>query len=96
MTPIDIEQAVFDLVEEYNGLSLFGFRRRLLTLDTDFNADMKLRPVAARNLLDTYFARFQVDPGRFNFTLRLRRRRPPRLTLRMLAESARAGRWLYD
>jgi hypothetical protein len=96
VTQIHIERKVLDLVETYNGRSLFTLKRRVLTLDTDLNADMKMDPIEARDLLEDYFTQFDVDPARFDFPRRLHPRRPEPLTIRMLVESARAKRWLYD
>ena len=97
MVSEDVEKAVFALVEDYNGRSLFTLRRYKLELDTDLNNDFRMDPIDAYELLERYADSFGIDPGSitFNdyfpedFTIP----NDP-LTIRLLVESAQAGRWL--
>jgi len=76
-------------------VSIFTFRRKKLHLDMDLNADFKIDPTEAVDLLNDYFEKFQLDPSAFNFSTYFRNSNPQPLTIRMLVESAKAGRWLY-
>lgn len=93
----DIERAVFALVEDYNGRSLFTLRRYKLELDTDLNNDFRMDPIDAYELLERYADSFSIDPGTITFTNYFPEDftapHDP-LTIRLLVESAQAGRWL--
>ncbi|KNH34345.1 MULTISPECIES: DUF1493 family protein [Pantoea] len=93
----DIEKAVFALVEDYNGRSLFTFRRYKLELDTDLNNDFRMDPLDAYELLERYADRFGINPGSITFAEYFPEDftapHDP-LTIRLLIESAQAGRWL--
>lgn len=93
----DIEKAVFALVEDYNGRSLFTLRRYKLELDTDLNNDLRMDPIDAYELLERYADSFSIDPGTITFTNYFPEDftapHDP-LTIRLLVESAQAGRWL--
>lgn len=99
MVITDIEKKVFDLVEEFNGRSIFTFKRYPLKKETDLNADFKMDPEEAAELMEKYAEIFSIDPGTINFGKffppHLRNPHEP-LTITMLIESAKAGRWLYD
>ncbi|MEN4520403.1 MULTISPECIES: DUF1493 family protein [Pantoea] len=93
----DIEKAVFALVEDYNGRSLFTFRRYKLELDTDLNNDFRMDPLDAYELLERYAERFGINPETITFAEYFpedfNAPHDP-LTIRLLIESALAGRWL--
>ena len=98
MSRDDIEKAVFDLVEEYNGISLWTFKRFPLKKETDLNQDFRMAPEDAAELLEEFAERFAVDPKEITFEKHfppnLRNPHEP-LTIDMLIQSAKAGRWLY-
>jgi len=90
------EKAVFDLVETYNGRSLFTFRRFELKHDTDLNEDFRMDPLDAYDLLDEFTEKFSIDPKDINFARYFpddngKAEKP--LTIQMLIDSARAGHW---
>lgn len=93
----DIEKAVFALVEDYNGRSLFTFRRYKLELDTDLNNDFRMDPLDAYELLERYAEIFGINPETITFAEYFpedfNAPHDP-LTIRLLIESALAGRWL--
>ena len=97
MVTEDIEKAVFSLVEDYHGRSLFTFRRYKLELDTDLNNDFRIDPLDAYELLERYADKFDIDPGTITFGKYFPEdftaSHDP-LTIRLLVESAQAGRWL--
>ncbi len=97
MVSEDIEKAVFALVEDYNGRSLFTLKRYKLELDTDLNNDFRMDPIDAYELLERYADSFGIDPGSISFNdyfpEDFTAPHDP-LTLRLLVESAQAGRWL--
>ncbi|KJV32405.1 DUF1493 family protein [Pantoea sp. SM3] len=93
----DIEKAVFALVEDYNGKSLFTLRRYKLGLDTDLNNDFRMDPIDAYELFERYADSFGINPStiKFNeyFPEDFSAPHDP-ITIRLLIESAQAGRWL--
>ncbi|MCL9650144.1 DUF1493 family protein [Pantoea agglomerans] len=93
----DIEKAVFALVEDYNGRSLFTLRRYKLERDTDLNNDFRMDPLDAYELLERYAERFGINPETITFAEYFpedfNAPHDP-LTIRLLIESAQAGRWL--
>ncbi|WP_380184013.1 DUF1493 family protein [Kalamiella sp. sgz302252] len=97
MVTEDIEKAVFSLLEDHNGRSLFTFRRYKLELDTDLNNDFRIDPLDAYELLERYADKFCIDPGTITFAKYFPEDftvpHDP-LTIRLLVESAQAGRWL--
>lgn len=98
MVTDDIEKAVFALVEEYNGYWLWLFKRYPLTRDTDLHKDFRMAPEDAYELLERYTERFNINPKDIYFDKYYPvSRKNPRspLTIGMLIESAKAGRWLY-
>lgn len=94
----NIEQAVFTLVEEYNGRSLLTFKRFKLQNDTDLKTDFRMDPDDAYELLERYAEQFNINPKDIffdkYFPASKKASRSP-LTIGMLIESAKAGRWLY-
>ena len=110
-----IEQKVIDLVEEFNGISIFTFKRYKITLNTELYKDFKMAPEDAIDLLEKYCDQFSIDPKQINFAkyfpnegsfllpnilipkeIRPTGQKSVPLTVRMLVESAKADRWLYD
>ncbi|MCL2893576.1 DUF1493 family protein [Brenneria tiliae] len=98
MVSDDIEKTVFDLVEEYNGYWFWLRKRYPLKKETDLNADFRMAPEDAAELLENYAEKFSINPKEIDFDKFF----PPNLstphqplTISMLIESARAGHWLY-
>ncbi len=95
----EIERAVWELVGEYNGRRLFTFKPYPLKLDTDLNEDFRMDPLDAYELMERYVEKFNVEPSDIDFGKYFpedfSKNHPP-LTVGMLIESAKAGRWLYD
>jgi hypothetical protein len=87
---------VLDLIEEYNGASLFTFIRKKLHLNTDLKADLKIDPIEALDLMTDFFEKFRLESSTFNFSHYFSNTSPYSLTIRMLVESAKAGHWLYE
>lgn len=97
MVTDDTEKAVFELVERYNGRSIFTFKRHKLELSTDLNEDFRIDPDEAYELLECYAEKFSIDPGTITFSAYFPEdftepHHP--LTIGLMVESARAGRWL--
>lgn len=115
--PKNIEMQVINWYNDnWNGRVLPFFRKPVLTLETSLSTGKY--PWAdedAKDILDEYFNRFNVDREKFSFIkywpneevfmplnfLRSKDNKwtwiePEPLTLKMLVESAKAGRWLYD
>lgn len=67
MVITDIERAVFELIEQYNGRSLLTFKRFKLTYETDLNEDFRMDPIDAYELLEKYVERFNIDPTDIKF-----------------------------
>jgi len=97
MVSEDIEKAEFSLVENCNGRSLFTLRRYKLEPDTDLNNNFRMDPLDAYELLERYAVRFGINPGTITFAEYFPEDfyapHDP-LTIRLLIESAQAGRWL--
>lgn len=97
MVKEDIEKAVFTLVEDYNGKSLFTLRRYKLELDTDLNNDFRMDPIDAYELFERYADSFGINPSTITFNEYFPEdfsaAHDP-ITIRLLIESAQAGRWL--
>lgn len=101
----DIEQEIIDFIDrDYNPKKYFLFGpRRVITCDTRIRDDLNLVFEDNEELLETFFSRWNVDPGGFEildyFNPEYFGSKEPdphkRLTVGMLVESARAGRWLY-
>ncbi|MBW7983431.1 DUF1493 family protein [Enterobacillus tribolii] len=111
MVENSIEAEVIALVLKYYGAPLFGGSYPTITLDTDLDTDLGLEAEDTEELLAELFTKYAIDDDAFdletyypapswrdmiNYTLK--RKAPsivPDLTIRMLVESAKAGRWLY-
>ena len=96
MVDDEIEQAVFALVESYNGYWFWLRGRYPLTKETDLNRDFKMAPEDAAELLEKYAEQFSIDPGEIDFGRYFLREPYKPLTVGMLIEAARVGRWLYQ
>lgn len=101
----ELEERIYKLVRKHYGFYLF--KRPILTPETDFDSDLKLDDDEAEKLMNEFFEKFNVDRGNFNINSYypeqpsnlLKTLIPvpvPDFKIRMLIESAKAGRWLYD
>lgn len=97
MVKDNIEKAVFELVETYNGPGLFSGKRPVLRRETDLNDDFRMLPEDAYELLVKYSEQFNINPKDINF----QRYFPDDLsaphaaiTIDLLIRSAEAGKWL--
>jgi len=100
------EQEIIDFIdEEYNTKKYFVFGpKKQITLDMSIRDDLKLVYEDNVELMEAFFDRWNVDRSGyqvlnyFNPEYLGSKEEDPHeiLTLRMLAESARAGKWLYD
>ncbi|RAR65434.1 uncharacterized protein DUF1493 [Pantoea ananatis] len=93
----DIEKAVFDIVESYNGRSIFTLKRFQLKHDTDLNEDFRMDPLDAYDLLEEFTEKFSINPSEINFKRYFpddngKAEQP--LTIQLLIDSARAGQWI--
>jgi len=101
----DIEKEVIDFIDlQYNPKKYFLFgAKRSVTLNTSIRDDLKLVFEDSEELLQEYFKRWGVDPQSFEILDYLNPEYPGSkepdphkpLTVGMLVESAKAGRWLY-
>ena len=109
MADVSIEHRVYELVRPYAGTYLFNLKKVELTPDTDLDTDLSIDELEAEDLMNDFFREFNVKRGNFNIETYYPsspsswnpfRKSPPILvpdfTIRMLIESAQAGRWLYD
>lgn len=110
MVSNSIEEQIYQLVKDHDGISLF--KQTELTPFTDLDADLRLEDDEALALMEDFFSRFNVTRGNFSITTYYPPELPlksllnpfrkqnvpevPDFTVGMLIESARAGRWLYD
>lgn len=102
----DVEKEIVDFIDRsYNTKKYFLFGpKKSITLDTNIRDDLKLVYEDNVEMMDSYFQRWRVERAGFNILdyfnpefLGSREPDPHKpLTLRMLAASARAGKWLYD
>lgn len=93
----EIAKAVFELVEDYNGCWFFLRKRFPLTEETDLYKEFKMAPEDMAELLEKYAEKFDINPGEINFGRYYPHdfgKADAPLTIRLLIESARAGRWL--
>lgn len=108
---VDIEQRIYDLVRPFLGVYLFNNKKkqRVLTPETDFDTHLNLDVGEAEDLMDKFFAEFNVQRGSFVIETYypdepfswnpFKKNQPvpvPDFTIGMLIESAKAGKWLYD
>ncbi|MEC5319679.1 DUF1493 family protein [Brenneria populi subsp. brevivirga] len=104
---MSIEQDVIELVDKYGGgPSLFSRIPPIITPDTELKKDLKLANEDALDLIMEYAEKFGVDTQDIPFTEYFPNEKgffemftpkvmPKPLTVRMLIESAKAGKWLY-
>lgn len=102
----DIEKEIIEFIDrDYNPRKYFLFGpKRPVTRDTRIRDDLKLVFEDNEELLQAYFSRWSAEPGSFEildyfhpdyFGSKEPDPHKP-LTIGMLVESARAGRWLYE
>jgi len=102
----NIEKEIIDFIDgEYNPRKYFLFGpKRIITLNTSIRDDLHLLFEDGEELLQTYFRHWNVDENGFEildyfnpgyFGGNVPDPHKP-LTVGMLVESARAGRWLYS
>jgi len=104
-----IEQRVYDLIRPYAGTYLFNIKKVELTPETDLDTDLSIDELEAEDLMNGFFEKFNVERGSFKIDAYypvshfswnpFNKTSPvlvPDLTVGMLIESAKAGRWLYD
>ncbi|SER09517.1 DUF1493 family protein [Rosenbergiella nectarea] len=109
MVEESIEQRIYELVRPYAGTYLFNVKKVELTPDTDLDTDLSIDELEVEDLMNDFFEKFDVTRGNFKlqtyypyepFLWNPFKKSPPipvpDFTLRMLIESAKAGRWLYD
>lgn len=92
----ETEKAVFDLVETYNGRSIFTFKRYPLKHNTDLNEDFRMDPLDACDLLEEFTEKFSINSDEINFTRYFPEdngKAEKALTIQLLIDSARAGHW---
>ncbi|GLR08171.1 acyl carrier protein [Mixta theicola] len=92
----DTEKAIFALVEKYNAPSIFTFRRFRLKPDTDLNNDFCMDPLDAYDLMEQYTEQFGIEPKDIDFEHYFPDYGDAQdsLTIQLLIDSAKAGRWL--
>jgi len=91
----DIEKEIINFIDqEYNPKKYFIFGpKRTITLDTSIRDDLKLVFEDSEELLKEYFKLNYLNPE----YLGSKEPDPHKpLTVGMLVESAKAGRWLYN
>lgn len=95
-----IEKRVYELVRQWNGRSWLTFKMIPLNNGITINQSqgMNLDPLDAEELLTSIFTEFYLDPRALNFSVYYPENRKDEkpLTINMLIESAKAGRWLFD
>lgn len=93
-----IEKQVYELIEPWNGITWSALRVKPLTGETSLNGSMNMDPIEAAELLLEIFEEFSLNFEDLNFQIYFAKHRKDEkpLTINMLIESAKAGRWLYD
>ncbi len=104
-----IEKRIFDFVQTFAGSYVFSTKKPQLSIETDLDSDLQLDDAEAEELMDNFFKKFSIKKESFNiknyyppqpFSLNpFKKAIPtpvPDLTIGMLIEAAKAGRWLYD
>lgn len=104
-----IVQRVYMLVRPYAGTYLFNLKTVMLMPETDLDTDLGIDELEAEDLMNDFFTQFNVERGSFRietyyppgtFSLNPFAKKTlipvPDFTIRMLVESAKAGRWLFD
>lgn len=94
-----IAKRVYELIQPWNGRSWVTFKMPHLNGDTSLNHSMNMDEEEAQDLLDEIFTEFGLKHTDLNFSIYFpvsNRKDAKPLTINMLIESAKAGRWLYD
>lgn len=95
-----IEQRIYALLQPYCGRSWKTLRIAQPDNDTALNQrkGMNIDPQDAEELLMSIFTEFNLNHQDLNFSVYYPENRKDEkpLTINMLIESAKAGRWLYD
>lgn len=93
-----IEKRVYELIEPWNGLTWSSLKVTPLAGETSLNHSMNMDPIEAADLLLEIFEEFGLNFNELNFQAYFakHRRDEKPLTINMLIDSAKAGRWLYD
>lgn len=93
-----VEKRVYELIEPWNGITWSKLRVLPLTGDTSLNHTMNMDPIEAAELIEEIFNAFDMNCQDMKFDVYFAKRRKDEkpLTINMLIESAKAGRWLYD
>ncbi|MGB9095814.1 DUF1493 family protein [Erwinia sp.] len=109
MVSVDIEKKVIALITGYSGT--YSFRKQkydIYTAESSIHFDVRLDVDEFDYLMDEYFLHFNVDKESFNIStyypdvpVSLNPFKKtiidiPELTIGMLIESAKAGKWLYE
>ncbi|MBU9855525.1 DUF1493 family protein [Rahnella bonaserana] len=105
----NMEQQIYDFIRPYAGIYLFNIKKVILTPDTDLDTDLSIDEYEIDDLMNEYFAKFNVDKGNYctetyypdvyiswNPFKKVIPVQVPDFTIGMLIESAKAGKWLYD
>ncbi len=94
-----VEKRVYELIKPWNGRSWLTFKIPPLHGDSSLNQTMNMDDEEAQDLLDEIFTEFGLKHSDLDFSVYFpqhNRKEAKPLTINMLIESARAGRWLYD
>lgn len=105
-TPAQIEQEIIDYYyENFSPRKYVCWGPKVpVTLDTRLREDLKIGWDDGDDAINTYLAIWHVDPAGMEFThyfapeffgSKVPEQPLKPLTIRMLVESAKAGRWLY-
>ncbi|MBT0729237.1 DUF1493 family protein [Rosenbergiella nectarea] len=93
-----IEKRIYELIDTWNGITWPALKVQPLTDETSLNHSMNMDPIEAAELLLEIFEEFNLNVDDLNFQAYFAKHRKNEkpLTIGMLIESARAGRWLYE
>ncbi|KGD73040.1 acyl carrier protein [Tatumella morbirosei] len=92
------EKRIYELIEPWNGITWSALRVKPLTGETSLNHSMNMDPMEAAELLLEIFEIFNLNFEDLSFQSYFSKHRKDEkpLTINMIIESAKAGRWLYD
>lgn len=93
-----IEKRIFEIISPANPRSWRTFKITPLTLQTSLNHTMNLDEEEAQDLLKEIFSEFGLNYGDLNFEVYFpvnNRKTAKPLTIAMLVEAAKIGRWQY-
>lgn len=93
-----VTKRVYEIIQPWNGRSWLTFKMPILSGDTSLNLTMNMEEEEAQDLLDEIFTEFNLEHTDLNFRVYFpvnNRKDAKPLTINMLIESAKAGRWLY-